>query len=104
MSDLNQAIVEAIWKLNKTDGEGMAIAADLQSAAEGVFLPENVEIHKNDITDIPAAACGYCGGWTNYGGMSQHANTEKPYKGRMGCRGNCQQWDRDEARTSLITS
>ena len=34
MSDLNQAIVNAIEKLNRTDGEGMAIATKLQDAAE----------------------------------------------------------------------
>ena len=34
MSDLNQAIVNAIEKLNRTDGEGMAIATQLQDAAE----------------------------------------------------------------------
>ena len=34
MTDLNQAIVEAVEKLNRTDGEGMAVASALRSAAE----------------------------------------------------------------------
>lgn len=35
--------------------------------------------------DIPAAACGVCGGWTGHGGMSQHANSSEPVDGRTGC-------------------
>ena len=43
MSDLKQAIVEAIWKLNRTDGEGMTIAASLQSAAEASGLVKDCD-------------------------------------------------------------
>ena len=34
MSDLNQALVEAVEKLNRTDGEGMTVASALRAAAE----------------------------------------------------------------------
>lgn len=34
---------------------------------------------------IPAAACPRCGGWTSYGGMSQHAGSLVPVQGRTGC-------------------
>lgn len=33
----------------------------------------------------PAAACGVCGGWTAFGGMSQHHRTTTPVMGRFGC-------------------
>lgn len=36
---------------------------------------------------IPPAACGKCGGWTSYGGMSQYSNSYTPVSGRTGC--NC---------------
>jgi hypothetical protein len=39
----------------------------------------------NDLTDIPAAACGVCGGWTGYGGMSQYEYSDVPEYGRTGC-------------------
>ena len=39
----------------------------------------------NDMTNIPAAACGKCGGWTDFGGMSQHADSKVPVSGRTGC-------------------
>jgi len=35
--------------------------------------------------DIPAAACGRCGGWTNYGGCSQFFDSLEPVYGRTGC-------------------
>jgi len=34
---------------------------------------------------IPAAACQRCGGWTGYGGMSQHSLSSKLVQGRRGC-------------------
>jgi len=40
---------------------------------------------KNDLTNIPAAACPRCGGWTGSGGMSQHRNSKTPVLGRTGC-------------------
>lgn len=42
--------------------------------------------HKNDMNNIPAAACRRCGGWTARGGMSQHSDAEKPVHGRTGCK------------------
>lgn len=42
---------------------------------------------KNDLTNIPAAACRVCGGWTSQGGMSQHAEAVEPVMGRTGCTG-----------------
>lgn len=39
----------------------------------------------NDLDNIPAAACGNCGGWTSFGGMSQHADATEPVLGRTGC-------------------
>jgi len=39
----------------------------------------------NDMTNIPAAACKRCGGWTSFGGMSQHRDSETPVMGRTGC-------------------
>jgi len=39
----------------------------------------------NDRTSIPAAACPRCGGWTTYGGCSQHAASLVPVAGRTGC-------------------
>ena len=43
--------------------------------------------HQNDLTNIPAAACGVCGGWTSQGGMSQYAKSLEPVQGRTGCTG-----------------
>jgi hypothetical protein len=40
----------------------------------------------NDMRNIPAAACYGCGGWTRFGGMSQHGYAVKPVDGRTGCR------------------
>jgi hypothetical protein len=39
----------------------------------------------NPTTNTPAAACRRCGGWTTYGGMSQHAHADAPIMGRTGC-------------------
>ena len=40
----------------------------------------------NDTTTVPAAACPRCGGWTSYGGMSQHShNLTERVLGRTGC-------------------
>jgi len=36
-------------------------------------------------TTIPAAACSRCGGWTGYGGMSQHSDSMELLLGRTGC-------------------
>ena len=41
---------------------------------------------KNDLTNIPAAACNSCGGWANHGGMSQHCDSETPVLDRTGCQ------------------
>lgn len=43
--------------------------------------------HTNDLTNIPAAACFVCGGWTGHGGMSQHRDTTTPVLDRVGCTG-----------------
>jgi hypothetical protein len=43
--------------------------------------------HKNSKRNIPAAACQRCGGWTSFGGMSQHSKSATPVHGRTGC--NC---------------
>jgi len=40
---------------------------------------------ENGMTDIPAAACNRCGGWTPMGGMSQYSNSLIPITGRTGC-------------------
>jgi len=40
--------------------------------------------HVNSMENIPAAACGNCGGWTNYGGMSQYFNAIIPVEGNKG--------------------
>ena len=42
---------------------------------------------QNDLTNIPAAACQQCGGWTSQGGMSQHSKAVEPVDGRTGCTG-----------------
>lgn len=39
----------------------------------------------NDLTKVPAAACNTCGGWTSFGGMSQHSESDHPVMGRTGC-------------------
>ena len=42
--------------------------------------------HKNSKRKpIPAAACPRCGGWTSFGGMSQHSKATTPVSGRTGC-------------------
>ena len=41
--------------------------------------------HKNDTSNVPAAACRRCGGWTTQGGMSQHGTSNVPVMGRTGC-------------------
>jgi hypothetical protein len=48
----------------------------------------NTTATSNDMTNIPAAACNACGGWTTYGGMSQYSNSLKPVNGRTGCMCN----------------
>ena len=59
--------------------------------------------HRNNITEIPAAACGFCGGWTNFGGMGHHAKTTTPVLGRTGCTGpHC--FVNDEAREIARTT
>nr|BAR33182.1 hypothetical protein [uncultured Mediterranean phage uvMED] len=35
--------------------------------------------------ETPKAACHRCGGWTRYGGMSQHGLSTWPVLGRIGC-------------------
>lgn len=40
---------------------------------------------KNDLTNIPAAACSKCGGWTGFGGMSQYAHSTEKVLDRTGC-------------------
>ena len=42
-------------------------------------------MRQNDLTNIPAAACPRCGGWTTYGGCAQHAASLVPGHGRTGC-------------------
>lgn len=39
----------------------------------------------NDMSNVPAGACGKCGGWTSFGGMSQYAGCADPVHGRTGC-------------------
>ena len=34
---------------------------------------------------VPAAACPRCGGWTSFGGMSQHSASKRRVMGRRGC-------------------
>jgi len=46
---------------------------------------KNQSKHVNDVKDIPAAACRKCGGWTDFGGMSQHFNKSTPVMNRTGC-------------------
>ena len=41
--------------------------------------------HKNDMTNLPAAACRRCGGWTTQGGMSQYSRSAKLVMNRTGC-------------------
>ena len=41
--------------------------------------------NKNDLSNVPAAACNRCGGWTAKGGMSQHCDSIEAVKGRTGC-------------------
>ena len=40
--------------------------------------------HSNDMSNVPAAACGMCGGWTSQGGMSTFTNTNVPVEGSKG--------------------
>jgi len=44
----------------------------------------NLEDELNE-TKTPAAACPRCGGWTGFGGMSQHSQSTIPVMGRLGC-------------------
>ncbi len=53
-------------------------------AFEGLAFESANELG-NDLTNIPAAACGRCGGWTGHGGMSQHRFSEEKVLGRTGC-------------------
>jgi hypothetical protein len=39
----------------------------------------------NSLTNIPAAACSTCGGWTSWGGMSHHSHSKTPVYDRTGC-------------------
>jgi hypothetical protein len=48
----------------------------------------NATTTKNDLTNIPKAACSRCGGWTAYGGCSQYANSAVRFLGRTGCHCN----------------
>lgn len=40
------------------------------------------------VSPRPAAACGQCGGWSPYGGMSHYANSTERVLGRPGCTCN----------------
>ena len=48
-------------------------------------------LNQNDISNVPAAACNNCGGWTEMGGMSQYSKAYNPnyrterHNGRTGC-------------------
>jgi len=59
--------------------------------------------HQNDLTDVPAAACRVCGGWTPMGGCSQHANATTPVMGRTGCTCHAPQVDLDTPRQTIAT-
>jgi hypothetical protein len=37
----------------------------------------------------PAASCPKCGGWTSFGGMSQHSSSTSLAMGRLGCEVAC---------------
>ena len=39
----------------------------------------------NDLTNIPQAACGTCGGWTSFGGMSHRNDPFTRTMERTGC-------------------
>lgn len=74
-----QHIVDAL----KTHWDPSLRALTVAILEEAVKIAANPE--SNDLTDIPAAACNKCGGWTSFGGMSQHSKTTTPVLGRTGC-------------------
>lgn len=61
----------------------MATMFDYEGRLE--LVEDDVELTAGPKDDIPAAACKRCGGWTQSGGMSQHAQTQRPVQGRYGC-------------------
>jgi len=54
------------------------------------------EINANGYTYkgmAPVASCPKCGGWTAFGGMSQHRSSTTPAMGRLGCEVACRTID-----------
>jgi len=60
---------------------------DLEQAAQYASV-RFVKPPINDLDNVPAAACWRCGGWTAYGGCSQHSNSYERVDGRTGCTCN----------------
>lgn len=55
----------------------------------------------NDLSSkVPAAACPRCGGWTSFGGCSQHSNSIVPVMGRTGC--TCQMSATKKAMVRIV--
>jgi hypothetical protein len=65
-------------------GSHVAIHVENGREVKGARLAILVE---SETPTRPAAACPRCGGWTSFGGMSQHSDPKKLHLGRFGC--NC---------------
>ncbi len=74
------------------DGQGYVDPRDARAMCKELNrrnrLGLDLKTGGNKMTNIPAAACPRCGGWTSFGGMSQFANSKVPAMGRTGCTCN----------------
>lgn len=86
-----EAIIEAVDKgIARLQGEierMQAVKNDHLMAWFPTFPQLTYEQAREIMGNNEAAACKACGGWTAFGGMSQHANATYPVAGRIGC--NC---------------
>ena len=68
-----------------TAGETIAFQAIMNRRVMEQLEHNVAKDHASGTVAVPAAACPRCGGWTGYGGMSQHSTSTVPVMGRTGC-------------------
>ena len=68
-----------------TAGETIAFQAIMDRRVVEQFEHNVAKDRASGKVAVPAAACPRCGGWTGYGGMSQHSTSTVPVIGRTGC-------------------
>ena len=67
------------------DLSGSYAVTALHEGKKLTFPADALEVDETEPLKFTAAACMKCGGWTSFGGMSQHHKTTVPVMGRLGC-------------------